>query len=63
MLLHRAETFLHIVSTTEFIEKKVDEKTLSNVMELIWAAGQADDDDGQTTDGDGEVKSLNCTLE
>ena len=57
MLLHRAETFLHIVSTTDLTSKKNNEKDdVDNLMVLFWASAQDEDDDGQTTSGEDSGK-------
>ena len=69
MLLHRAETFLHIVSTTGLIEKKNSEKDdVADVMALMWATVQDDtDDDAQTrqstmsADSSGDILYLQCS--
>ena len=50
MLLHRAETFLHIVSTTDLVERKNSEKDdVAAVMDYLWASALDDaEDDAQT---------------
>ena len=50
MLLHRAETFLHIVSTTDLVERKNSEKDdVEAVMSYLWASALDDaEDDAQT---------------